>query len=431
MSRRRVRANERRYPQRRRHRARHLTTEAKQPPSKRHLKAIQANQIYTTDPTQKDIVYLARELILCTLPHSDPGDVRAWGRRNGDLNLSVKPGIKQDRKTGEYFSVGIPYGIIPRLILMWMVTEIRRTKSRRLELGHHFADFLAKIGLSFSTGGGVRGDARRVREQMERLFRSIISFEYEQGNGKWRGVTWLDMQVAPKGVFWWSPDRTEDDLLWGSWIEVSDAFYAVVMAFPAPLDIRVLRHIKDSSLGIDLYAILNREAFRAMNENRPRFLAWEWLHEQTGNEIVDPRNFRRHALVQIEAILAVHSGLIISVVKGCKGQKSGLLISNLSSPSIPPEEPGHPPQRAETADRTPPDLRRVPKPAPPPERPLSPASVETFRFMYRGLDPYACKAAYDFWIAGLPPERKPRHYDAAFKGFAEKWVVGKLIVSNP
>ena len=54
-----------------------------------------------------------------------------------------------------------------------------------------------------------------------------------------------------------------------------------------------------------------------------------------------------------------------------------------------------------------------------------------FRAMYPRLDPYACKAAYDFWIEGLPPERKPRHYDAAFKGFAESWVVGKLIVSNP
>jgi hypothetical protein len=31
----------------------------------------------------------------------------------------------------------------------------------------------------------------------------------------------------------------------------------------------------------------------------------------------------------------------------------------------------------------------------------------------------------------LPAEEKPRHYDAVFKKFAEKWVVGKLIVSNP
>ena len=277
------------------------TSEGKQSSSKKELLAITANQIYTSEPSKRDIVYLARELVLCTLPHSDPGDVRAWGRKNGDLTLSIKPGIKEDRKAGQYVSVGIPYGIIPRLILMWMVTEIRRTHNRRLELGRHFSEFLAKIGLSSYTGRGPRGDAKRVREQMERLFRAIISFEYEQGNGKRYGTTWLDMQVAPHGMFWWSEDKTEKDLLWGSWIEVGEAFYAAVMAFPTPLDIRVLRHIKDSSLGIDLYAILNREAYRAKNEDKPRFLAWEWLHRQTGNEIATLCLFRRNALVQVKA----------------------------------------------------------------------------------------------------------------------------------
>ena len=108
------------------------------------------------------------------------------------------------------------------------------------------------------------------------------------------------------------------------------------MNAPCPLDIRVLRHIKDSSLGIDLYTILNREAFRAMKDEKPRFLAWDWLQEQTGNEYSNLHDFRRYALVQIEAIRAVHSGLIIAIQKGRRGQKSGLVISNLSTPSIPP-----------------------------------------------------------------------------------------------
>jgi len=109
-------------------------------------------------------------------------------------------------------------------------------------------------------------------------------------------------------------------------------FFNAVMYAPCPLDIRVLRHIKNSSLGIDLYTILNREAFRAGKDGKPRFLAWEWLLEQTGNEYRDIRDFRRRALVQIEAIRAVHSGLIIAVQKGRRGQKSGLVISNLSTP---------------------------------------------------------------------------------------------------
>jgi hypothetical protein len=399
--------------------------EDQKPPGKRHLKAVQTSQIYATRPSGRDVVYLARELILCTLPHSDPGDVRAWGRRNGDLTLAIKPGVKQDRKTGEYFSAGIPYGIIPRLILMWMVTEIRRTRGRRLELGHHFNEFLAKIGLGSYTGRGPRGDARRVREQMERLFRAIISFDYAAGDGKHHRTAWLDMQVAPNGVFWWSEERTEEDVLWGSWIEVSEAFYQAVMAFTTPLDIRVLRHIKDSSLGIDFYTILNREAFRARQSGQPRFLAWEWLHEQTGNEIASLRLFRRNALVQIQAIRAVHPGLVITVQKGRKGRKSGLWVSHLSNPSIPPDPAREPVQR--DPSRTPPALALVPPPqSKPPERPLKPWTVEAFRIQYPNLDIYACKAAFDDWVERLPPERKPRDYDSVFLSFAKKWVVGKL-----
>ena len=204
------------------------------------------------------------------------------------------------------------------------------------------------------------------------------------------------------------------------------------MKAPNPLDIRVLRHIKDSSLGIDLYTILNREAFRAMKDEMPRFLAWEWLHEQTGNEYGRLDHFRRDALLQVKAILAVHSGLIITQQRACKGRKSGLVISNLSIPSIPSK-------LAKTKiqsdpNRQHPALALVPPPEPPahpPERFLKATTLARFRGLYPRLDPYACKAAYDFWIEGLPPEKKPRHYDAVFKKFAESWVVGKIVVSNP
>jgi len=400
-------------------------TEDKNPLSKRQQRqAVEAVQIYSTPPTAEDIVFLARELILCTLPHSDPGNIPGWSRTNGNLTLSIQAGFNS--KIGR--SYGIPYGIIPRMVLVWIVTEIVRTKNRRLELGHYLSDFLEKIGLSSYTGRGPRGDARRVREQIERLFRSTVSFEYSlKGEGR-SGQAWIDIKIAPKGVLWWNDKDPEQAALFGSWIEVSEEFFNAVMYAPCPLDIRVLRHIKNSSLGIDLYTILNREAFRARKDGKPRFLAWEWLLEQTGNEYRDIRDFRRRALVQIEAIRAVHSGLIIAIQKGRRGQKSGLVISNLSTPSIPPNLAREPIQR--DTNQTPPALALVPLPPPPPEKFLKAATLAHFRGLYPRLDPYACKGAYDFWIEGLPPEKKPRHYDAVFKKFAEKWVVGKLIVST-
>ncbi len=377
---------------------------------RRQRQAAAAAEIYAALPTPEDIVFLARELILCTLPHSDPGDVPAWSRVNGNLSLTLRPGWNEREKR----VYGYPYGIIPRLILVWMVTEILRTKSRRLQLGHSLSDFLLKLGLDPGRGG-ERSDARRVREQMERLFHAIVSFDYSVSRDGHHAHAWTSMQVVSDGVLWWSEQDPERDSPWGSWIEVGEKLHQAVLSAPSPMDIRVLRHIKDSSLGIDLYAILNREAFIAMKSGKPRFLAWEWLMVQTGNEYADIRDFRKKALIQIEAILEVHPGLIITVQKGRRGQRAGLWISNLSTPSILPDwvEEALPASPIASAA------------VPPPRQILKPATVETFGKRYPGLDPHACQATFDAWQEGLAPENKARRYDSAFLGFAAKWSKGK------
>jgi hypothetical protein len=389
-------------------------------------KAIEGFKIYTTPATQADLVFIAREFVLCTLPHSDPGDVPLWKRTNGNLTLGIQPGMNIE--TGK--SYGIPYGTIPRLLLIWMITEILRTKSRRLELGNHLSDFMKALGLNSSNGstGAKRSDARRLRKQMERLFHATISFMYSQKGAARTGSAWLDMQIAPEGILWWSDKEPDNGVLWGSWIEVSEKFYQAVMANPHPLDIRVLRHIKDSALGIDLYTILNREAYRAMKDGKPRFLAWEWLYMQTGNEYTTEtavHDFRRKALVQIDEITKIHSGLLVKIQKGRRGQKSGLVISNLSTPSIIPEQPRQSlPQGAGEAQQQPPSLAIVP-PSEKAFRHLKPATVEQFRALYPLLDPNACQYAFDAWQGRLAPEDRAKHYDKAFLGFASKWVKGK------
>ena len=40
-------------------------------------------------PDDEDLTYMARELVQCTLPHSDPGQVSFWKRTNGNVTLSI------------------------------------------------------------------------------------------------------------------------------------------------------------------------------------------------------------------------------------------------------------------------------------------------------------------------------------------------------
>src|ERR1022692_3880685 len=125
-------------------------------------------------PEDYELAYMARELVQCTLPHSDPGDVPLWTRVNGNLTLVIAR-TTYDKKTQA--PVGYPFGSIPRLLLFWMTTEAVRTGGRRLELGATYSNFLRELGLSPNTGGGKRGDSKRVQEQTRRLFGASISFQ--------------------------------------------------------------------------------------------------------------------------------------------------------------------------------------------------------------------------------------------------------------
>src|SRR5471032_3405487 len=41
------------------------------------------------EPDAYELAYMARELVQCTLPHKNPGDIPAWGRTNGNIRLVI------------------------------------------------------------------------------------------------------------------------------------------------------------------------------------------------------------------------------------------------------------------------------------------------------------------------------------------------------
>ena len=192
--------------------------------------------------------YLARELVLCTLPHRDPGEAMIWKRTNGNITMSITPAA--NHRTGK--SVGLPYGSIPRLILFWIITEAITTQSRRIVLGTSMNEFMRAVGLSPETGGGKRSDVKRLREQMMRLLRCRISFD-RTDNPPGR-KSWLDMEVAPQGETWWDSSQTDQSGLFESYIVLGELFYDAIRAQPVPLDLRALKALKQSPFALDLYA---------------------------------------------------------------------------------------------------------------------------------------------------------------------------------
>jgi hypothetical protein len=285
-----------------------------------------AERIRLNQPTFDDLAYMARELVQVTLPHRNPGDVPAWSRANGNLTMTVRPGWDHERQR----SLGYPYGSIPRLLLFWLTAEAVRTHCRTIELGSSLSDFMFQLGLSPATGRGPRGDARRLREQMQRLFRATISFDRVTTQGARAGGTWLDMQVAPRGEFWWSVRDPGQAALWGSWIELGEKFFEAITTAPVPLDMRALKALKRSPLALDLYAWLSYEAFRAHKSGKGRFVAWKLLAEQMGGDYTDVKDFARYARRAMRKVQALYPALKLGPMRG------GVRVEPDSLPAITP-----------------------------------------------------------------------------------------------
>jgi hypothetical protein len=260
-------------------------------------------------PNDEDLTYMARELVQCTLPHSDPGQVPFWKRTNGNLTLSIVSDY--DPQTGEL--VGYPYGSIPRLVLFWLTTEALRTGSRRLELGRTYGSFLRDLGLDPNTGGGKRGDALRVRNQTRRLFTSRISFiqsyQGEHHGEEMNAEARVQMSIASKSLLWWDPKRPNQTNLWGSWVELSPEFFQAITSAPVPLDMRALKALKRSPLALDLYAWATHKSNSVARKGREQFIPWISLSAQFGSDYSNHLDFKRKAKAALRKIEAVYPGL--------------------------------------------------------------------------------------------------------------------------
>jgi hypothetical protein len=268
-----------------------------------------AAQEIRQEPSDVERAFMARQLVQCTLPHRDPGVVPVWTRRNGNAALGLVPGIDID--SGK--SYGYPYGTLPRLVLFWITTEAVRTRKRRLELAHTLAEFMRELDLD-PTRGGKCSDSRRLRDQMNRLFRCRITFHEstERPNG-WEGQRWSDMQVAPDGELWWNHREPEQGALWSSWIELGEKFFEAIIAAPVPVDMRALRALKNSPLALDLYAWATYRVFRVA---KAQFIPWKGLQEQIGTDYREVDEFARKAKLAFRKIRIVYPALKLQMSKG-------------------------------------------------------------------------------------------------------------------
>ena len=256
------------------------------------------------------IGYLGRVLVQTTLPHSRPRET-AWERANGRLTLSLMAPP----------SVGLPYGVIPRLVLLWLTMEAKRSGQRELELGGTLTEFLDRIELG--RRGGERGDIGRLREQVTRLFSTTMLVRWDDDQAGSRGGA--GMMVADDWMLFWDPRRPDQRALWKSSVVLSERFFREVTEHAVPLDLAIIRTLRRSPLALDLYSWLT---YRLPLVKQLDVVPWEALAGQFGAEYRRLRKFREKFLEALGSVVAEYPDARV------EPSRSGLVLKP-SKPSVP------------------------------------------------------------------------------------------------
>jgi hypothetical protein len=250
---------------------------------------------------ERQLAFLARLLIQATMPHTDPGARVVHRRINGAFKLSIEGKAE----------VGLPFGCYPRLIFVWLNTEVVRTGSRRVELGESLGAFMRAVGVPHSTG--AKGTARAFSDQLRRMLTARFTFTVGQEAGGVCGTDEVDTLVTSRRVLWWDPRKPDEPVLFGSYVELTNELFQVMRAGPVPLDMRALRALKRSPLGLDLYSWASG---RLSYAREPVTVAWDSLHAQFGSEYADTSEFRRQAMAQLRRIAALWQGFRFEAPRG-------------------------------------------------------------------------------------------------------------------
>jgi hypothetical protein len=229
-----------------------------------------------------DLGYYSSIFTITNLPHRDPGpDTTCWTRRNGHACLVVRPGLIPGQD-GTLISVGIPYGMWPRLLVLYLSTEAVRTQSPRIELGSSLSDFFGRLKIA--------PDTRRVqmlRRQALRLFSASIQFTFANSELMAGGSA----QVAAQYLLWHSTNDDNPRPHDVSHVILTSRFFRDLLDHPYPVDIGAVQGLRQSPLALDLYLWLPHR-LRALKA--PRTLLYDDLAKQLGSQYFKIGEFARH-----------------------------------------------------------------------------------------------------------------------------------------
>ena len=248
---------------------------------------------------------------MTSLPHKRIEE-GLWKREGHRTTLLVESGRDRQGKL-----VGVPYGSIARLILLYLQTEATRTNSPEVELGKSMKSWMSRMSLT--TGGRTY---QLVAEQARRISACRLTFFTDRENGaeaRYNGAFVQDA-ISLAGV------ADEDQpTLWQDRVKLDAGFWKSLRDHPVPVREEAIKAIGSRSMAIDVYIWL---AYRLHSLSKPTTVSWTAVHGQFG------AGFRLVRQIKPTFLDALNLALAVYPEAGVRVEKEGIIL-HPSPPAVP------------------------------------------------------------------------------------------------
>lgn len=244
---------------------------------------------------------------MASLPHRKVEDTK-WKRQGGNITLLIQSGLDEYENP-----VGIPYGAIARMILLYLQTQAVKTQSREIELGSSMSRWLDAMNIK--AGGRTY---KSVKEQAHKISRCHLTFfSSTEGSQMVSNGAFVRDAIFPVG------DDLAQGSLWREVVRLDEAFYDSLIHHPLPLREVAIRQISSRSKAIDIYIWL---AYRLHALHADQKITWAGLKAQFGADYSELRFFKRDFIEPLKLALAVYPEAKVEV------EDEGIILK----PSLPP-----------------------------------------------------------------------------------------------
>jgi hypothetical protein len=252
---------------------------------------------------------------MTSLPHKRI-DEGFWKREGHRTTLLVESG--RDRMGT---LIGVPYGSIARLILLYLQTEAVRTSSPEVELGRSMKSWMSRMSLT--TGGKTY---QLVTEQARRISACRLTFFADRENGaeaRHNGAFVQDA-ISLSGIV---GDDSQPSF-WQDRVRLDPGFWRSLKDHPVPVREEAIKAIGARSLAIDVYIWL---AYRLHALGKTTPVSWGAIHAQFGAGFRLVRQIKPTFTEALQLALAVYPEARVDV------EKEGVVL-HPSPPAVPKAE---------------------------------------------------------------------------------------------